>query len=70
MLAGKAGDSSESLKSDKFNPWTKMKLQECSYEVKVMQKSTDFLVRIIVPVEGQRGGHSVVRVPALPSISA
>ena len=63
--AGKAGDWSEIPESDRHNAWTSAKLQECSNEVKqdddepksivqqILQKGTDFVRRIIVPVEGQ-----------------
>ena len=59
---------------DDVNPWTRAKLRECYYEVRhdddqrmsivqQMQRSTDFLRRIIVPVQGQRVCVS------LPSVS-
>ena len=64
IRAGRADDWSELRKTDEVNPWTWSKLQEFYHEVKqvddqrksvvqIMQRSTDFLRRIIVPVEGQ-----------------
>ena len=65
MEAGKAGDWSELLKSDKLDARTSAKLRECYYEVRqedderksivhqTLQKSTDFLRSIIVPLGGQ-----------------
>ena len=65
MKAGKADDWSELLKSD--NAWTRVKIQECHNEVKqedderksvvqhILQRSTDFLRRIIVPGGGHGG---------------
>ena len=67
MKARKAGDWLELVKSDMFNVWTTAMLQECCSEVEqedderksivqqILQKSTDFLRRIMVPVGGQRG---------------
>ena len=64
--AGWAGDWSELTKSEEVNPWVMTKLRESYYQEddqrkgivqKVMQKSTDFLGRIIAPVEGQGGSH-------------
>ena len=81
--AGKAGDRSELLKSDKLNAWTKVKMKESFYEVRqedddwksivqqILHNSTDLVRRIIVPVGGQGGvSHAVVRVPSLSSASA
>ena len=70
------------MKSDRPNAWTSAKLRECHNEVEqedeerksivqqILQKSTDFLGRILVPVEGRGGGHTVLRVPSQPSVSA
>ena len=81
VKAGRADEWSELMKSDEFTPWMMTKLQESCYQAKqdddqrksvarqIMQRSTDFLRRIIVPVEGQ-GGVTVVRVPSPPPISA
>ena len=67
IKAGIAGDWSELVKSDRLNVWPSAKLQECHIEVTqedderksierhFLQKSTDFLRRIIVPVVGQGG---------------
>ena len=78
IQAGKARDWSEWLKSDKLNAWTSAELQKCHSEVKqeddeqesivqqILQKSTDFLRRIIVPVGGQGG----VTLSSLSSLSA
>ena len=35
MKAGRAGDWSELFKSDKLNTWTRVKQQECYYEVRL-----------------------------------
>ena len=59
--AGTAGDWADAMNSDRLNAWTSAKLRECYSEVESedeqldLQKSTDFLKRIIVPVEGQGG---------------
>ena len=65
--AGRADDWSELMKSEELNPWMIAKLKasygqatqdddECKSIVQqIMQKSTDFLRRIVVPVEGQGG---------------
>ena len=67
--AGWADDWSELMKSEEVNPWVMTKLRKSYYQAgqeddqrkgivqKVMQKSTDLLERIVVPVEGQGGSH-------------
>ena len=67
IKAEKAGDWADLVKGDKLNAWTSAKLRVCFCEVEqeeeernsmvqhISQKSTDFLRRIIVPVEGQGG---------------
>ena len=67
MKAGGENDWSELLKSNDLNAWTRVKIQECFHEVRleddqrksmvqqILQKSTDFLWRIIAPVGGQGG---------------
>ena len=67
IRTARADDWPELLRRDELNPWTWVKLQGCYYEVrqdedqrrsivqKIMQNSTDFLRRIIVPVQGQGG---------------
>ena len=63
--AGTAGEWSELLQIDQPSAW-RMKTRECYHEARqddertsiaqqVLRKSTDFLERIIVPVEGQGG---------------
>ena len=81
IRAGRSDNWSELMKSDELNPWMMAKLQESYHQARqeddqrksivqqVMQKSTDFLRRIIAPAEGQ-SGHTVVRVPSLSPISA
>ena len=80
IKAGRADDWSEVMKSDELNPWTMAKLKGSYFEAKqdddqrksvvqqIKQKNTDFLRRIIVPVEGQGGVTTVVRVPSLTPI--
>ena len=67
LKAGSSGDWAEFLKNDNLNAWSSAKLRESDSEVEredeerkcivqqILQKSTDFLRRIIVPVEGQGG---------------
>ena len=55
------------LENGKFTVWTREKVEECCNEVEqedeerqsivqdILRKRTDFLRRIIVPVEGQEG---------------
>ena len=61
MKAGEENEWSELVKS---NAWTRVKIDECHHEVRqeddqresivqqILQKSTDFLRRIIAPVGG------------------
>ena len=70
---GQADGWSETLDNDELNSWTVAKLKKSHYQARqeddqrksivqrVVTKSTDFLRRIIAPVEGQ-GGYTVVRV--------
>ena len=63
--AGRAEDWSELMDSDELSHWMMAKLKESCYQAKqdddqrkiivqhIMQKGTDFLRRIIVPVVGQ-----------------
>ena len=67
LKAGQAGDWAELSKSDRLNAWTGTMLRECHSEVEqddeewksivqqFLHMSTDFLRRIIVPVDGQGG---------------
>ena len=69
------------MESDRLNWSASAKLRECYSEVEhddeerkdivqqMLQKSTDFLRQIIVPLKGQGGGHIVVCVPLLSSVS-
>ena len=64
IKAYRADDWSELMKSDEPNPWMMAKLKEICYQARqeddqlksfvqqIKQKSTDFLRRIIAPVEG------------------
>ena len=68
IKAGRADDGSELMNSDELNPWMMAKLKESYYQAKqdddqrkssvqqMMQKSTDFPRRIIVPVVQDREG--------------
>ena len=64
MKLGRENGLLELLKSSELDLWTRMKLQECCHGVmqddqrrsmvqQILQKSTGFLRRIIVPVQGQ-----------------
>ena len=69
MKTGEEHDLSELVNSKGLNAWTRVKIHECHHEVRqeddqrksvvqqILQKSTDFLRRIIAPVGGQGGSH-------------
>ena len=75
---GRVGDLAEFLETRRLGAWSSAKLIECYSEVDekdedrksiaqlILQKSTALPTPIIVPVEGQGGVHTVVRVPSLP----
>ena len=66
-MARGADEWSELSKREELNPWTWVKLQACHHEAQqqdhqcrsvvqqILQKSTHFLRRIIVPMKGQGG---------------
>ena len=68
LAAGKLGDWAGFLEDEKLSVRASVKVRECHNEVEqedeirktvaqqILQKNTDFLRRIIVPVEGQGGG--------------
>ena len=65
--AGKSGDWEEFLENDRLSAWRSVKVGECYNGVgedrqgiaqQIMQKTTDFLRRIIAPVGGQGGDTS------------
>ena len=75
------GDWAVFHKHDKLSAWTGGNVRECYNEVEqededrpgiaqdILQMSTDFLRRIILPVDGQKKrGHLVVCMPSLPPI--
>ena len=57
IKAGKAGDWSDLVKSDRLSAWTSAKLQECHSEVKQDDERNSIVQQIqqrtTVPVEGQ-----------------
>ena len=67
FCAGKSGDWGNFLENEGLSAWTSVKVRECHSEVEqeddgrksiaqqILYNSTDFLRRIIVPVEGQGG---------------
>ena len=72
-----------SWKMAKLSAWASAKVRECYNEVEqedegrksiaaqiLQTRNTDFLRRIIVPVQGHGGVTDVVRLPSLPPIPA
>ena len=81
--AAMSSDGGVFVEDGKLSAWASAKVRECYNEVEqedegrksiaaqiLQTRNTDFLRRIIVPVQGHGGVTDVVRLPSLPPIPA